>query len=480
MSINIGLDIGAVSLKLAAMGTSDDTPRLEALIASNPEFFAAQYPADSPFADRPLALSKYRRIQGSPIQSTFDLLKELYEHVPEETVEGIRVTGSGSQLIAKILGIYFENEFRAVAKGMRIFYPQVRTVFDMGGESSKYIRLEPTNQSRYLGITDYSSSGDCAAGTGSFIDQQATRLLYKVEEVGPVACEASCAARVAGRCSVFAKSDMIHAQQKGYSTDQILKGLCEAVARNFKSAIVKGRHVTKPVAFIGGVAQNEAVRNAMQDAFKIPDGDFFVPELHAWMGALGAAMFESEEWRKRTFKRIHQLKQHTGKQVFAGSEPLSMAKVNLLRDHVQDPPPPPPGTKVPAYLGIDIGSVSTNLVVIDEHGNMLHEIYLRTQGRPIEVVQKGLKEIEETISDMLDIRGVGTTGSGRELIGELIGADTVNDEITAHKTGSTHVCKILGMASVDTIFEIGGQDSKFIRLDEGVVVDFTMNEACAA
>ena len=273
---------------------------------------------------------------------------------------------------------------------------------------------------------------------------------------------------------------MIHAQQKGYSTDQILRGLCEAVARNFKSAIVKGRAVIAPVAFIGGVAQNDAVRNAMQEAFKIPDGDFFVPELHAWMGALGAAMFESEEWRKRTFKRIHQLKQHTGKQVFAGSEPLSMAKVNLLRDHVQDPPLPPPGTKVPAYLGIDIGSVSTNLVVIDEHGNMLHEIYLRTQGRPIEVVQKGLKEIEETISDMLDIRGVGTTGSGRELIGELIGADTVNDEITAHKTGSTHVCKILGMASVDTILEIGGQDSKFIRLDKGVVVDFTMNEACAA
>ena len=480
MSINIGLDIGAVSLKLAAMGTSEDAPRLNALIAANPEFFAAKFPINSSFADRPLVLSKYRRISGSPIQSTFDLLKELYEHVPEESVEGIRVTGSGSQLIAKILGIYFENEFRAVAKGMRIFYPEVRTVFEMGGESSKYIRLEPTNQSRYLGISDYSSSGDCAAGTGSFIDQQATRLLYKVEEVGPVACEASCAARVAGRCSVFAKSDMIHAQQKGYSTDQILRGLCEAVARNFKSAIVKGRAVTAPVAFIGGVAQNDAVRNAMQDAFKIPEGDFFVPELHAWMGALGAAMFESEEWRKRTFKRIHQLKQHAGKQVFAGSDPLSMAKVNLLRDHVKDPPLPPPGQKIPAYLGIDIGSVSTNLVVIDERGNMLHEIYLRTQGRPIEVVQRGLQEIEETISDMLDIRGVGTTGSGRELIGELIGADTVNDEITAHKTGSTHVCHILGMAPVDTIFEIGGQDSKFIRLDKGVVVDFTMNEACAA
>jgi predicted CoA-substrate-specific enzyme activase len=135
---------------------------------------------------------------------------------------------------------------------------------------------------------------------------------------------------------------------------------------------------------------------------------------------------------------------------------------------------------VEAYLGIDIGSVSTNLVVLDADGNLLKEIYLRTQGRPIEVVDRGLKEIEAELGASLDIRGVGTTGSGRELIGELVGADTVNDEITAHKTGSMHVCDQMGMEPVDTIFEIGGQDSKFIRIDKGVVVDFTMNEACAA
>ena len=179
MSINIGLDIGAVSLKLAAMGDSGDQEMLSSLTSHNDTFFAAQFPSGSEMAGRPLVLSRYRRIHGSPIQSTFDLLREFYEKVPEESVEGIRVTGSGSQLIAKILGIYFENEFRAVAKGMRVFYPGVRTVFEMGGESSKYIHLDDTsNESKYLGIADYSTSGDCAAGTGSFIDQQATRLLY--------------------------------------------------------------------------------------------------------------------------------------------------------------------------------------------------------------------------------------------------------------------------------------------------------------
>ena len=106
-----------------------------------------------------------------------------------------------------------------------------------------------------------------------------------------------------------------------------------------------------------------------------------------------------------------------------------------------------PDTCAEAYLGIDIGSVSTNLVVIDAEGNLLKEIYLRTQGRPIEVVDRGLKEIEAELGESLDIRGVGTTGSGRELIGELVGADTVNDEITAHKTGSMHVCNQHGHGS---------------------------------
>ena len=184
MSINIGLDIGAVSLKLAAIGSTDDAKLLEGLTHKTDAFFGGRFPESSVLAGRPLILSRYRRIQGSPIQSTFDVLKDLYEYVPEKSVEGIRVTGSGSQLIAKILGIYFENEFRALAKGVREFYPAVRTVFEMGGETSKYVRLEPSARSKYLGIVDYSSSGDCAAGTGSFIDQQASRLLYQVEEVG--------------------------------------------------------------------------------------------------------------------------------------------------------------------------------------------------------------------------------------------------------------------------------------------------------
>jgi len=401
-------------------------------------------------------------------------LDEFYETVPEVRVEGIRVTGSGSRTIAKVLGLFFENEFKAIARMMAAFFPQVRTVFEIGGESSKYIRLDAT------GIQDYDRSGECAAGTGSFLDQQALRMEYSVEEVGGLVCGASSAARIAGRCSVFAKSDMIHAQQKGYQPAEILRGLCDAVARNFKSSIVKGRKVEAPVALIGAVSQNAGVTRALKEAFNLRPEELLIPEQYAWCGAIGTAILEAEETRKRSILEIHRLAQHDSEVPVQDSRPLSSENVIQLRDRVGVYTPPSDGGPIPAYLGLDIGSVSTNVVAIDESGTVIHDVYLRTAGRPIEAVQQGLSEVERLWGDRLEIRGVGTTGSGRELIAEFVGADSVNDEITAHKTGAIHISSTLGGEPVDTIFEIGGQDSKFISIEHGVVVDFAMNEACAA
>ena len=466
MGINIGLDIGAISLKLAALGAPADRPLLQSLCAAHPEFRMTA------LGDRPLVLSDYRRIAGSPIQSTYDLLREFYDTVPDVAVEGMRVTGSGSRTIAKVLGLFFENEFKAMARMIGTFYPDVRTVFEIGGESSKYIRLENSS------ILDYDRSGECAAGTGSFLDQQALRMQYSVEDVGNVVCTASCAARIAGRCSVFAKSDMIHAQQKGYSPAEILRGLCDAVARNYKSSIVKGRPVQAPVALVGAVSQNAGVTGALREAFSLAEGDLIVPPEFAWCGAIGTAMLEAEEPHKRSILEIHRLNQHDSLDSVQDTRPLSTENVVQLREKVGLYSAP--ATLIPAYLGLDIGSVSTNVVVIDESGTVIHDVYLRTAGRPIEAVQQGLGQVEKLWGDRLQILGVGTTGSGRELIAEFVGADVVNDEITAHKTGAIHISSTLGGEPVDTIFEIGGQDSKFISIENGVVVDFAMNEACAA
>ena len=487
VSISLGLDVGAVSVKLAAVAAPEHRALFERIAAEHASFFlSTSYNGNGHYC---VLLSKYRRLQGDPVRAALDLLEE-FQRAMGNGEARVCVTGSGGRTVAQMLGTEYENEFRALAKGMGVLYPQVRTVFEMGGETSKYIRLGATNGHDQLGIQDYQASTDCAAGTGSFIDQQASRLLYEVEDVGRAACGATCAPRVAGRCSVFAKSDMIHAQQKGYTADQILRGLCEAVGRNFKSSIVKGRQVVPPVAFVGGVALNSGVREALREAFHLSASDFLVPELHCWITALGAGLFANGSERSSTVAVTPgPYKPETD---FPSMDVLSLEYVTLLRDQVSGEQEKHSWqnrrevghalseSRIDAYLGIDVGSVSTNLVVIDSGGSLLKEIYVPTAGRPIDVVTEGLREIEGELGTRVRICGVGTTGSGRELIGELTGADTVNDEITAHKTGAMHVCRQLGMPDVDTIFEIGGQDSKFIRLRDGVVVDFTMNEACAA
>jgi predicted CoA-substrate-specific enzyme activase len=477
VSIRLGLDVGSVSVKLAAVGERDDAQLRHLLEANHQNFFAPRLQATDGLADRMVVLSTYRQILGNPMQAVRDLLRDFLARVPEDAVARIGVTGSAGQPVAQALHAHFENEFRALARSIRVLYPQVRTVFEMGGETSKYLRLSEAETGEIL---DYQASTECAAGTGSFLEQQASRLLYEIEDVGPAARAAKSAARVAGRCSVFAKSDMIHAQQKGYGTDQILRGLCEAVARNFKSSIVKGRQVIAPVAFVGGVALNSAVCEALREAFRLREQDLLVPDLQCWMTALGAAILVAEKndghtlvgWRQTTNRASDPTNFSTGAK-------LSLEKVIFLRDRLTNARLPERG-RIETYLGIDVGSVSTNLVVIDAEGNLLKEIYVPTVGRPIEVVTAGLREIEQELGSRIHICGVGTTGSGRELIGEFTGADTVNDEITAHKTGAMHVCRMLGMPMVDTIFEIGGQDSKFIRIRDGVVIDFAMNEACAA
>jgi predicted CoA-substrate-specific enzyme activase len=474
VAINVGLDIGSGGLKLAAIGSADDLPQLEALCSSGQGFRLVRGTGD------PVVISEYHRIVGSPIQTTYNVLSAFHEVVPERFVEGIRVTGSGGRTIARILGIYFEHEFKATAHMVARFYPSTRTIFEIGGESSRYWRLEPADDGRELLVADYDSTGECAAGTGSFLEQQAARLGYAVQDIGEAVRSAPVAARVAGRCSVFAKSDMIHAQQKGFSPPEILRGLCRAVAQNFKSGIVKGRAVNGPVLLVGGVSNNAGVVQAMREVFELDEHQLVVPELNDWCGAIGVAMLEASGTRKRSYCEIHRLNQHATQASALGAAPLTLARVNRLPESPRNHDTVPGAGPVSAFLGVDIGSVSTNLVVIDDGGHVIFDSYLRTGGKPLEAVQTGMTELSATWGDRLRICGVGATGSGRELVAEFIGADVVRDEITAHKTGALFVSRGQGGVLVDTIFEIGGQDSKFIALENGVVVDFTMNEACAA
>lgn len=482
MAVHIGVDLGSVSVKAALLSTDPADREFFESLRGGPLFERVmQVRRTSDGVECWLAVTPYRRVSGNPQSETQALLENILQAVGGR-IGAVAGTGSGAPFLSRQFQLPPQNEFRAIARAVELLTPDVRTVFEMGGENSKYLLLEQDQASGRIGIADYSTNGDCAAGTGGFLDQQAGRLRFTVEQIGEIVLGTPRAAKIAGRCSVFAKSDMIHAQQKGFTPAEILKGLCEAVARNFKSSITRGKKVEPRVAFIGGVAANGGVVQALETVFEWPSGSLFIPELYTSFIAVGAAVLAADNYaEKGKPEKAYSLDGlAVEKQQFPHSQPLNMENVVLLRDRMPVVPAEDIIETRDAFLGIDIGSVSTNLVVLDEEMNVLKEIYLRTEARPIEAVSKGLKEIEADLGEKIVIRGVGTTGSGRELIGELVGADTVHDEITAHKTGAAFIGRTILDMQPETIFEIGGQDSKFISLEEGVVVDFAMNEACAA
>jgi predicted CoA-substrate-specific enzyme activase len=419
----------------------------------------------------------YTRIKGQPLQTVKKVLEEILQRISHEQFHSVSFTGTGGKLLSELLGGNFVNEIIAQARAVQYFYPQVRTIIDIGGEDSKLI-LIVEEEDRFK-ISDFSMNTLCAAGTGSFLDQQASRLGLTIEEFGQLALKSTNPPRIAGRCSVFAKSDMIHLQQIATPDYDIVAGLCYALARNFKSNIGKGKMFVKPISFQGGVAANVGMRKAFLDVLELSDGELIVPNHFASMGAIGAVLVALEEKKsKKEWLGLNRLNQYLQdhREEKASLKPLSLSSHHLIqRGQISLPSQSSGGEKIEAYLGLDVGSISTNLVVIDKEKRVLARRYLMTAGRPIEAVRVGLQEIGEEIGDRVEIKGVGTTGSGRYLTADFVGADLVRNEITAQATAAIYIDP-----TVDTIFEIGGQDSKYISIDNRVVVDFEMNKVCAA
>jgi len=460
-SLHLGVDIGSVSCKLALL---DDARRIRYLC--------------------------YERTHGRPIETARRLLAELFARVPPDRIATMVGTGSAGRALCELLNIDFINELICQSAAIRHLCPPVRTLIEMGGQDSKIIFLSSTNESESSAsaddMVDFAMNTNCAAGTGSFLDQQATRLGVDIEEeFGRLALQSETPPRVAGRCTVFAKTDMIHLQQQATPMHDIVAGLCLGLARNLKSSLCQGKKIVPPVAFCGGVAANVGLVRALEKVFELGPSGLIIPQEHAVTGAIGAALVQMrqgpgagsmqeprvilsklDDYIKRGHKIGHRLKA-----LAQPSHPVPASKVHSeILDEARAT-----GVKIPAYLGVDVGSISTNVVVMDLEKRVLSKAYLMTASRPLEAVRQGLEIVGKEVRDLVEIRGAATTGSGRYLTGDFVGADLVINEITAQAAGAAIVDP-----TVDTIFEIGGQDSKYISLEDGVVVDFEMNHACAA
>ena len=448
---HLGLDVGSISLKTVLI--SDD---------------------------KQILFEDYTRTKGQPFEKAVTVLGDFFTRFDPSKVASVSVTGAGAKHMADLLGGVFVNEIIAQTRAAEEFVPEVHTIIDMGGEDSKLI-LTSKEGLGSLTISDFAMNSMCAAGTGSFLDQQAHRLGYTIEEFGEEALRSSVPPRIAGRCSVFAKSDMIHLQQGATPDFEIIAGLCYAMVRNLKSNIAKGKKIVPPVSFHGGVAANQGVRKALAEVMELGEGELIIPEHFLSMGAIGAALGTMDQIAAGTteakgFPGLERLR------YYLENEKPETKRLEPLTPSEADPKPVrrtlddlAPGEKLDVYLGIDVGSISTNVVLIDEDMNVVAREYLMTAGRPLEAIKHGLGAVGAQVGDKVRVVGAGTTGSGRYLTGDFIGADVVRNEITAQATAAAAIDP-----EVDTIFEIGGQDSKFISLDNGAIVDFMMNKVCAA
>jgi predicted CoA-substrate-specific enzyme activase len=261
MKAYLGIDVGSVTTKLAVLNEADE-----------------------------LVIDFYLPTQGQPIAMTQQGLRQVREQLPPDLeISGVATTGSARYLAGVIVGAdLVKNEITSHAVGALHYFPDSHTVIEIGGQDSKIIIM------RDGVVTDFGMNTVCAAGTGSFLDHQALRLNMSIERFSELALESTTPVPIAGRCTVFAESDMIHKQQTGHRTEDIVYGLCRALARNYLNNVGLGKDIQPPIVFQGGVAFNRGMVRAFQEEL---GPELIVPPHHEVMGAIGAALLVHEEMK---------------------------------------------------------------------------------------------------------------------------------------------------------------------------------------
>jgi len=259
MEAYMGIDVGSVTTKFAVLNADDE------LIADS-----------------------YLLTQGKPITVVQQGLEQIRQHLPADVeIRGVATTGSARYLAGVIVGAdLVKNEITSHAVATLHYVPQAMTIIEIGGQDSKIIII------RDGVVTDFGMNTVCAAGTGSFLDHQALRLSMTITDFSQLALKSKKPVRIAGRCTVFGESDMIHKQQMGHPIEDILYGLCQALVRNYLNNVGAGKDIQPPIVFQGGVAYNQAIVKAFQEEL---GSEIIVPPHHEVMGAIGAALLVHEQ-----------------------------------------------------------------------------------------------------------------------------------------------------------------------------------------
>ena len=416
----------------------------------------------------------YRRHFSDTKNTVCEVLKELNEKYPNSKFT-LALTGSGAMSAAKFLDVNFIQEVVSCKRAVEKYIPQTDVVIELGGEDAKIIYFDKSIEQRM--------NGTCAGGTGAFIDQMASLLHTDTAGLNELAKNHKTIYPIASRCGVFAKTDVQPLINEGAAKEDIAASIFQAVVNQTISGLACGRPIRGKVAFLGGpLTYLSELRNRFIETLKLKDDEIIIPKEAHLLVATGAALdsldekpFSNEELAQK-IQNLKVSKDNTTSPM----EPLFKdykeyeefrkrhSKASVQKAKLQD-------YKGDCFIGIDAGSTTTKIVLIDNEGKLLYSLYGNNEGNPLQSVIKMLDSLYKVLPETAKLRFSGVTGYGEKLIQTALNVDIGEIETIAHFTAAKQF-----EPDVTSIVDIGGQDMKYIRLKNGAIDSIMLNEACSS
>ena len=421
-----------------------------------------------------ILFQKYERHFSQVRQKAVELTKEARPYLEGRTFTAA-ISGSAGLGVAKAAGVLFVQEVFATGQVVEVLEPATDVVVELGGEDAKVIF--------FRGGMDERMNGSCAGGTGAFIDQMATLLNVSVEELDELSLQHERIYPIASRCGVFAKSDIQPLLNQGAKKEDIAASIYQAVVDQTIAGLAQGRRIDGHVMFLGGpLFYCQGLRERFQETLKLSDEDAVFPEYSRLAVALGAAFYGAGQGASYTYDEWVTALENAANTpvVMEASEPLFEGEAEyeaFLERHSRAKVPQREleGYQGKAYLGIDCGSTTTKLVLIDPEGTILYSYYGHNKGNPVDVVREQLSIVYERADEGLEIAGSAVTGYGEELIQRAFHLDGGLVETMAHYSAARFF-----NPDVDFIMDIGGQDMKCLSIRNDSIDSIILNEACSS
>ncbi|MGX7263876.1 2-hydroxyacyl-CoA dehydratase [Enterococcus crotali] len=446
MTIRAGIDVGSTTVKLVIIDEENHTK-----------------------------FAKYERHYSDVKAATEKVLNEAMNELGEATPITMTITGSGGMGLADVLNISFVQEVIACTKTVEKIIPETDVAIELGGEDAKITFFE--------GALEQRMNGSCAGGTGAFIDQMAVLLKTDANGVNELAKNYQTIYPIASRCGVFAKTDVQPLINEGAAKEDIAASIFQAVVNQTIAGLAAGRKIRGKIAFLGGpLFFMSELRKRFIETLDVQPEDVIFPENPQLFVAMGAALYSEGAKPTTLADLIHRLTKGDQEQLKPTDtlKPLFQDKTQLKEFRARHDQAKAQEKRLSdhhgvAFLGIDAGSTTTKVTLIDEDGNLLFSFYGNNQGQPLETTMTVLKELYQQLPQDVFIGKSAVTGYGEHLIKNALKVDIGEVETMAHYKAANHF-----QPGVDFILDIGGQDMKAMTIKDGVLSSIQLNEACSS